>query len=178
MLKLANRIDRLSAAVGIALSYLIYLILAIILFEIFMRSAFNKPTAWVHDLSGWLLVFYVFLGGAFALQRGFFVRVDILYLHFPPRLQAAIEIFIGTVLMALFAWVMIKNGLEFGIRSFRLGEVPSTGSWQGPLWPSKFAIPVGMTLVLLAWLARVIRATIRLIDPTAIEPETDTEAAG
>lgn len=80
--------------------------------------------------------------------------------------------------MALFAWVMITEGFDFGMKSFNNSEVPSTGAWNGPVWPSKLVIPVGMALLTLAWVARAIRAAYRMIDPSAVESEEDVEAAG
>ena len=179
MLKLAATIDSFNARIGAIVAYLVYVVMAIIGYEVVMRTFFNKPTAWVHDLSGWLLVFYVFLGGAWALQRGYFVRVDVAYMHFPPRLQAAIDLFVATGLMALFAWVMITRGFEFGLRSYNLGETSANGSWEGRVWPAKLIMPVGMILLSLAWLSRAIRAAARLIDPNSmLNDDEDVGAVG
>ena len=178
MLKLASIIDAINAKIGTVAAYLVYVIMGIIGYEVVMRTFFNKPTTWVHDVSGWLLVFYVFLGGAWALQKGYFVRVDVAYMHFPTRIQAAIELFVGTALMALFAWVMITRGFEFGMRSFNVGETAANGAWEGRVWPAKLIMPVGMILLSFAWASRAIRAAVRLIDPMAIEDEEDAGAAG
>ena len=178
MLKLAATIDAINAMIGTVAAYLVYVVMGIIGYEVVMRTLFNKPTAWVHDLSGWLLVFYIFLGGAWALQKGYFVRVDVAYMHFPARVQAAIELFAGTTLMALFAWIMITKGFEFGMRSYNVGETSANGSWEGRVWPAKLVMPVGMILLSLAWASRAIRAVARLIDPTAVASEEDSGAVG
>ena len=177
-MKLASIIDAINARVGVFAAYLVYVIMAIIGYEVVTRTFFNKPTAWVHDLSGWLLVFYVFLGGAWALQKGYFIRVDIVYMHFPERIQAAIELFVGTALMALFSWIMITKGFEFGMRSFNVGETPASGTWEGRVWPAKLIMPVGMILLSLAWAGRAIRAAVRLISPTAVAAEENAGATG
>ena len=171
MLKLAAAIDKLNSWVGNAAAYLIYLIMAIIAIEIVMRSFFSLPTTWARDLSSWTLVFYVFLGAALALQRGYFVRVDVLHQRFPERLQAAITLVAGTALMALFSWVMITNGWDFGMRSMEHGEVPISGAWNAPVWPSKLVIPVGMSLLFLSWLSLAIRAALRLFSRSANPPD-------
>ncbi|MCY4458919.1 MAG: TRAP transporter small permease subunit [Albidovulum sp.] len=178
MLKLAAIIDAINAKIGTAAAYLVYVVMGIIGYEVVMRTFFNKPTTWVHDLSGWLLVFYIFLGGAWALQKGYFVRVDVAYMHFPARVQAAIELFAGTALMALFSWIMITKGFEFGMRSYNLGETSANGSWEGRVWPAKLVMPIGMILLSLAWAARAIRAAARLIDPASVESEEESGAAG
>ncbi len=172
--KLASAIDTLNARIGVAISYLVYVIMAIIAYEVAARYMFNKPTPWAHDLGGWLQVFYIFLGGAWALQRGYFVRVDVFYSRFSPRLRACVDLFVGTALMAAFAWAMTTRGLDFGIKSFRLGEVPQHGAWEAPVWPSKMAIVAGMLLLSLAWFARAIRSAIRLFDLPEVVDEHDS----
>lgn len=171
MLKLAVAIDKLNSWIGNAVAYLIYLIMAIMVIEIVMRSFFSLPTTWARDLSSWTLVFYVFLGAAFALQRGYFVRVDVFYQRFPERLQALITLVAGTGLMAFFSWVMITNGWDFGMRSMEHGEVPITGAWKASVWPSKLVIPVGMSLLFLAWLSLAIRAALRLLNRSSSPPD-------
>lgn len=178
LLKLAAVIDAVNARIGVVVAYIVFLIMGIIGYEVVMRTFFNQPTAWVHDVSGWAQVFYVFLGGAWALQKGYFVRVDVLYKKFPIRVQAAIELFIGSALMAMFAYVMIDKGLDFGLQSLRVGETSANGTWNGRVWPAKLVLPLGMCLLSLAWISRAIRASIRLIDPSQIAAEEDVEAAG
>ncbi len=174
----SHRVDVFNAAVGHATSFLVYVMIAVIIYEIVARFFFNAPTPWAHDLSGWLQVGYVFLGGAFALQKGYLVRVDVLYQELPVRVQAAIDLFVGTALMAVFAWIMVTKGWDLASKSYAMGEVSANGAWEGRVYPAKFMIPVGMFLLSLSWLARCIRQAIRLVDPDALEPEADPGGAG
>lgn len=178
MLRLASAIDTVNAKIGVIAAYLVYFIMGFIGYEVVMRTFFDKPTTWVHDMSAWAQVFYIFLGGAWALQKGYFVRVDVAYERFPPRVQAFIDLIITSALMGLFAYVMITKGYEFGMRSFNNGEISSNGTWSGPVWPAKLILPIGMVLLTLSWFARAIRAAYRLVDPTSIETEDDVEVVG
>lgn len=175
MRQLSYGIDAFNAAIGRATSYLIFVMMGVIMVEIISRSVFSLPTSWVHDVSGWLQVFYVFLGGAWALQKGYLVRVDIIYQELPVRAQAAIDLFLSTVLFAAFAYVMIRNGSMLAMRSYDMGEVSANGAWGGPVYPAKFMIPLGMVLLSLSWLARCLRQAIRLVDSNALPPETESE---
>ena len=178
LLKLSSRIDAINKWIGTFAAYLVYVIIAIILYEIIMRSAFNHPTPWVHDTSGWLQVFYVFFGGAWALQRGYLVRVDVLYQQFPARVRAFIDLVITSLLMGLFIWVMIDKGYDFALKSFNRGETPMNGAWEGPVWPAKFAVVIGSLLLGLAWFSKAIRAGYRLVDPSLFPEDDEVEAAG
>lgn len=178
MRELSSRIDALNATIGRAVSFLIFIMIGAIIYEVVARFFFNAPTPWAHDVSGWLQVGYVFLGGAWALQRGFLVRVDVLYQEFPVRVQALIDLTLSTVLFAVFAYIMIKHGTAFAYKSFEMGEISANGAWRGKVYPAKFMIPIGMALMSLSWFARCVRQTIRLIDPNAIEPEAESGTAG
>jgi TRAP-type mannitol/chloroaromatic compound transport system permease small subunit len=151
------RIERLVEGIGRLVSLSIFLLIGMVIYEVFARYFFNAPTRWVYDTSGWFQVAYVFLGGAFALQRGYFVRVDLFYARMAPRVQAWVDITISTMLFILFASVMLWRGFALAIASYNMNEISSTGTWNGPVWPAKFMIPAGVLLLSLAWFARVAR---------------------
>jgi TRAP-type mannitol/chloroaromatic compound transport system permease small subunit len=171
-------VHALNAALGRAVSLLIFVMIAVIMYETLARYFFNAPTAWAHDVSGWLQVGYVFIGGAYALQKGYLVRVDVFYANMSPRAQAIIDLTVGTVLFACFAGVMIWKGSGLAMQSFAMGETSSTGVWKGPVYPSKFMVPAGMGLLTLAWLARMCQQILRLIDPSAPSPDDQETRAG
>ncbi len=178
MRRIAAGIDACNAVIGRSISLLIFVMIGVIMYETIARYFFNAPTPWAHDISGWLQVGYVFLGGAFALQRGFLVRVDIIYAHLSLRAQALIDLTVSTVLFGFFSCVIIWKSSEFAYLAFQMGEVSSTGVWSGPVYPAKFMIPIGMVLLTASWLARCMRQILRLIDPTSIEPEVGAQVAG
>lgn len=93
-------------------------------------------------------------------------------------MQAAIDQFVSTALIAVFAWIMVTKGWDLAFKSYVMGEVSSNGAWEGRVYPAKFMIPLGMFLLSLSWLARCIRQAIRLVDPDALEPEADPGGAG
>jgi TRAP-type mannitol/chloroaromatic compound transport system permease small subunit len=165
----AAGIDAFGTAIGRAVSLLIFVMIAIIAIEVVSRYFFNRPTVWVQDFSGWLQVAYIFLGAPFALRRGYFVRVDVLYERFGPRFRAMVDVTLGTALFACFAAVLIWKGIDFAHQSYRMGEVSSSGMWQGSVYPAKFLVPIGMILLSLAWLAQIIRQILFLMGHDAAD---------
>lgn len=162
MERLLNLFDAIAEWIGRLVALAIFLMIAIVVLEVVSRYFFNAPTKWVYDTSGWLQVGYIFLGGAFALQRGYFVRVDLFYGRMSPRAQAWVDVTLSTALFALFAGAMLWKGLGLALSSYQMGEISSTGTWQGPVWPAKFMIPIGVALLSLAWISRVGRQLILL----------------
>ncbi len=160
---LVSSIERFIEIVGRLVSLSIFLLIGVMMYEVLARYFFNLPTRWTYDMSGWLQVAYVFLGGAYALQKGYFVRVDVFYAHASPRTQAWIDLTFSTVLFALFAGVLAWRGFALAIASYAMNEVSSTGTWNGPVWPAKFMVPIGVLLLTLAWGARVARNALFLL---------------
>ena len=159
---MVSSIERFIEAVGRVVSLGIFVLIGVVMYEVLARYFFNLPTRWTYDTSGWLQVTYVFLGGAYALQKGYFVRVDVFYTHVSPRAQAWIDVTLSTVLFLLFAGVLFWRGLVLALASYAMNEVSSSGTWGGPVWPAKFMIPIGVGLLALAWLARVGRLVLFL----------------
>lgn len=155
-------IDRAIAGIGRVISLSIFLLIGIVMYEVLARYLFNAPTRWVYDTSGWFQVAYIFLGGAYTLQKGYFVRVDVFYGQMTPRAQAWIEVTISTALFVLFASVLFWRGFVLAMASYAMNETSSTGTWNGPVWPAKFMIPIGMLLLSVAWFARVARLVLFL----------------
>jgi TRAP-type mannitol/chloroaromatic compound transport system permease small subunit len=141
----------------------IYVMIAVIMYETVARYFFDAPTPWAHDVSGWLQTAYIFLGGALALQKGSFVRVDIFFGRLSPRGRAWVDLTFGTTLFACFAVVMIWKGADLAMLSFKMGETSSTGVWKGPVFPAKLMVPVGMALLSLAWLGLMGRHVLYLL---------------
>jgi TRAP-type mannitol/chloroaromatic compound transport system permease small subunit len=178
LLRVAERLEAFTRRVGLFVAPFIFVMIVVIMIEVVGRYFFNRPTPWAHDISGWLQVAYVFLGGAYALQRGYLVRVDVIYASLPRRLQAAIDLTLGTVLFAIFAWVMVTRGYGFALQAWRIGETSATGVWSGPLWPAKAMVPVGTALLVLGWIAHLARQVVALVDPSRVPPEPEVKAAG
>lgn len=178
LLGLADLLDRIGRAIGNVVAPLIFVMLAVILVEVIGRYFFNRPTPWAHDVSGWLQVAYVFLGGMYAMQRGYMVRVDVIYAALPKRAQALIDLTLGTALFAVFAYVMITRGLDFAMMSWRSGETSGTGVWRGPVWPAKFMVPIGVGLLTVAWIGHAARQLAVFIDPSRADVDTDVKAVG
>ncbi|MFC1867307.1 TRAP transporter small permease [Thermodesulfobacteriota bacterium] len=61
----------------VTLSGLILLFISLSVFvDVILRYFFNRPSLWVTEMSGHLLMYVIFLGVAYSLQEGFHIRVD------------------------------------------------------------------------------------------------------
>ncbi len=157
MMKFIDKLDQLIASLGKAVSFVVLAIIAIIIYEMIARGVFNAPSPWAHELGAWLQVCFVFLGCGYALQQDQFVRIDILFTRFSPKVQAVIDATAGTFFMGIFAYVLITSGSQLAFKSYMMGEVSATGAWDGPVFISKAFVPIGGTILAIAWITKVIR---------------------
>lgn len=165
---LTRALDRALSAIGRAVALLVLVMIALITAEMFSRGLLGVSLPWVQDLSVWLLTVLVMIGGPYALLRGQFVRVDIVYARLSPTKRALVDTVFSTGLLALFVWVLVSKGGDFFLSSFAMNERSATGSWDGPVWAAKLMVPVGGALLGLAWFVHIVRAW---LDACAPPPE-------
>ncbi|RDD61223.1 TRAP transporter small permease subunit [Ferruginivarius sediminum] len=158
MLDLTFRwIDRVIAGIGRAAALLVLVVIALVVYEIIARGAFNMPSSWAHELSTWLITALIFLGGPYALAKDHFVRVDIFYGQMGSRTRAIVDTTVSTALFLIFVGVLLWLGGELALRSIAIDERSATGAWGGPVWAAKSLLPIGAVLLVLAWLSRLYR---------------------
>ncbi len=160
-----RRLEALLTGLGQLVSLLVLGMATLICLELFSRGLFQTSQPWVQDLSSWLLTVFIYLGGPYALLRGNFVRVDVIFGRLTPRTQAVIDTVFSTTLAALFIGVLIWRGGEFFLNSYAMGERSATGSWGGPVWVAKSMVPIGGALLLLAWVLHVLKAWQQVLTP-------------
>lgn len=140
--------------VGRIAVYLFFVLGGILLWSI-IAKAFFRPALWTQEMSQFTLVAYFMLGGAYSLQLGSNVRMDLIYQKWSPRRRAVIDAF--TVLaMMFFLAVMIWGGIDSVIYALEIGE-RSRSVWRPYLAPVKIIIVVGALMMLLQSLCFLIR---------------------
>lgn len=148
---------KINYGVGKVSSYLILPMIFVTAYETTSRYLFNTPTRWATDLSGWCQLIYIMMGGAYAFAEGYFVRTDIVYARLSLRKRALIDLTVGFVLFLLWSAILIWFGFNFFYKSLVFREVSPTGLWKGPVYPVKFFIPLGVSLLFVQWVCQVIQ---------------------
>lgn len=164
---LNRAIQLFSAGLGRVLSGLGLLtgvaILAIAFFtgwEVFNRGLLGRPTVWVVEVSGAMLVGIGFLAGAYAMLENRHVRVDIIFSHLPPRARAALDILIALLILP-FLVVLMWQGGHIALEAYRSG-FRHWGDVGIPQWYTKIWVPAGGLLILLVLVGRVRESLVAL----------------
>jgi len=89
--KLHRFLDLLNSVMaGIAATMVIFMMLAIS-YSVMMRYLFNRPIAWIVEISSYLMLYITFLGTAWLLRRDGHVEIDLFTMMMKPRTKAKLK---------------------------------------------------------------------------------------
>jgi TRAP-type mannitol/chloroaromatic compound transport system permease small subunit len=140
-------INRVTEWSGKILLWFPWIVAGIILWEIILRTFFNLPTIWAHELS--LMVFGALsvLAGAYAHRYRGHVNMDLFYSRLSPRGKMIMDL-ITFPFFLCFCGILLWKGWSFAWRSIVIWEY-SQSNWAPLIWPIKLTIPIGALLIIL-----------------------------
>ena len=144
-------VDGLSYRVGRFAMYLFFIMGAILLASTVSRLVLGVPFNWALEMSQFILSAYYLLGGAYTMQLGGHVRMDLFYDRLSARNRAVTDAF--TILFVIFFLAVLLLG---GISSTNYAIVydqRNYSSWSPVLWPVKMIMTFGVLLLLLQCIA-------------------------
>ena len=147
-------VEGFNSRVGRLALYLFFVLGGILLWSIIAKALF-RPPLWTQEMSQFTLVAYFMLGGAYSLQLGSNVRMDLLYQRWSPRRRALVDI-VTVFTMIAFLAVIIWGGLDSVIYALEVGE-RSRSVWRPYMAPVKIIIVIGSTMMLLQSVCFLIR---------------------
>jgi TRAP-type mannitol/chloroaromatic compound transport system permease small subunit len=122
-----------------------------------------------------MMVAYFLLGGAYSMQLGDHVRMDLLYGMWSDRTKAAMDAL--TVLFLLFYLViLLYGGISSTQYAIQYNEV-SPSLWRPQMAPIKIIMCIGIVLMLLQATATLIKDIARLRGEQWGYPETPSSDA-
>lgn len=152
-------VEALNYRIGRMAMYLLFVLAGVLLWSI-IAKAFGRPPLWTQEMAQFAMVSYFVLGGAYSLQLGANVRMDLLYGRWSPRRQAAVDA-VTVFAMIFFLGVVLYGGIDSTIYAFEIGERSRT-VWRPYMAPIKMIICLGVFLMILQSLAFLIRDIARL----------------
>ncbi len=162
IVNLCKSIDTFNRGLSKGLTFLLFPILGITLYGIIMRYIFNSPPNW-----GWqilLLLFYptALLGGGYVLAEDGHVKLDLIYSRWSIK-NKKISDTITFLAFALFALCLSVVSIKAAWVSFVSRESYATYAFNGPIWPGKVTLAVGIVLLFIEGLSLFIRNILYLI---------------
>jgi TRAP-type mannitol/chloroaromatic compound transport system permease small subunit len=125
------------------------------LYDVIARYFFNHPSLWISITIQYAMVLLACVSGAYALNSGTFIKVDLFYEKFSPRTKAICDI-ITFAFAFLYLYVLITKGIEAALASFARKEMTPTAI-RIPLYHLKMVIPFGAFFVLLVAIKKLVQ---------------------
>jgi len=151
-----STIDKISQWIGKSFSWLFPIASIIVVYAVIMRYVFNSPPVWGLELTLWLLIAAYLFSGAYATHLHAHIRLDTLYMRWPPRVKALVDVVVTGPLLFIFCGVLIWQSGIWAWKAIVTGE-HSYSLWGAIYWPVKITLPIGAFLVFVQGIAEFIR---------------------
>lgn len=107
-------------------------LLVLVTLEVVLRYAFNAPLQWSRDVNGLLLLITLFSALPHAWDRGYHIRMEIIYTRMSARWRSAADVLSALAGFVFFALLSVQ-AVIFSRYMLLTGE---TGEdLNAPLWP-------------------------------------------
>ncbi len=153
-------VDRFNYLVGRFVMYGIFVLMAILMWSTLSKQIYVVPAYWTLEVAQFVLVTYYIVGGAYSIQLGSNVRMDLFYGGWSDRRKSLIDSL--TILFLIFyLGVLLYGGIDSTLYSAKYSE-RSPSLWRPLMWPVKAIMCVGIFMMLLQSISELIKDIARL----------------
>lgn len=124
-----------------------------LIFEVFARYIFHRPTIWSYDITYMIYGTHYLLGAAYTLYVKGHIRIDLIYMKFPPRGRALVDVLGYLIIFFPVVIILIFGSYDLAKEAYEIKEVSQFSPWQPILWPFKGVICIGFVLLLVQGIA-------------------------
>ena len=161
-------IDVISDKTGRIVGWVAVPMIIALIYEVFARYVFHRPTIWSYEVTYMIYGTHFLLGAAYTLRVRGHIRIDLVYMKFPPRGRALIDVIGYLVIFFPIMIILVVASYDMAKDAFMIREVSQFTPWQPILWPFKSVICIGFILLILQGIAEFIRSMIMLIQGEAL----------
>jgi len=156
-------VNAVNRVVGRFAMYMIFAMIGLLLFSSISKTFF-LPTIWTLEMAQFSMAAYYLLGGAYSMQLGAHVRMDLLYGRWSPKGKAFADS-ITAFCLDFYLVMLLYGGFSSTEYALQYGE-ESYSSWAPYMAPIKIIMTFGVVLMLLQAIAIFFTdlATVRGID--------------
>jgi len=152
---LVHATDKTNEWVGNKVSYLVFVAMLILVYEVVSRYVFDAPTIWAHEIARHVYGIQFMLAGGFGLLMGSHIVSDVIVGRLRPRARAWVDV-IFSVVFFFYCAMLVVRGTEMAWDSVQNLETTQT-IFGSAVWPVRLAIPIGGFLILMQGIAKFIR---------------------
>ena len=127
--------------------YLVFVMIGTLLLDAVTRNVIRFPLSWCVEMAQFTMAAYYILGGAYSLQLGDHVRMDLIYDRVSEKTKAKLDVATSGCLLFYLGCLLFGSisstiyAIETGQRKFSI--------WNPSMIPIKVIMVFGIVLVLL-----------------------------
>ncbi|WP_028579730.1 TRAP transporter small permease subunit [Desulfogranum japonicum] len=140
-------VDYISIKLGRFTMYSIFVMIGVLLLGAITRNILNWPLSWTVEMAQFIITGYYIVGGAYSLQLGDHVRMDLIYDRFSSKNKAKIDVATNVFLVFYLITLLVGSisstmyAIEYNERKF--------SQWNPSMIPIKIIMVLGIALMLL-----------------------------
>ena len=157
----AGAVDRFIGAVawlsrlgGVAAAALLLAAVLVICQMVFVRYVLQGSAIWQHEFATFSLIGATFLGAPYVLLTRGHVNVDLLPVYLGPRGRFALAL-LAALISLTFCIALGWYGFGFWYQSY-VEDWHAQTVWRPPLWVPYAAVPLGMGVLALQYVAEIL----------------------
>ena len=154
MFKIDSAIDSFNEKFGLYASYLVLPLIIVVVFEVFMRYAFNAPTSWAFELTVFLYGVHFCFAMAYAHKHNTHVAIDVFEARLPAKPRIILRIVTNAVMFLPSIGMLTFYMGVMAVSSWQQWEHASS-SWAPAIYPLKTLMALGFFLFFLQGLAKL-----------------------
>lgn len=166
LLGLADALDWVIDRIGRITGWCALAIVLVMAFNVLLRYLFRTGSVAMQELEWHLMAPICMLGLSYAILKDGHVQVDILYGHFSDRAKRVIDL-ISAILVVAVVYILMDLSIPYVMQSYSIGERSPDPGGLTHRWILKAMLPAGFLLLLIQSFAGLLRAFVRLVDPSA-----------
>lgn len=159
---ISRSIDSLTERIGKAFSWLIFVLILAITYDVIMRYVFSAPTIWSFDLSYMLGGTVMLIGLSYVHLKKSHVRVDIFSKCFSAKTQLTMNVLFKLIFFFPLVAVLIKISLVRAIYACQVHEVSKFGMWHPSMIPFKMIMLIAFVILALQGISQFVRELLTL----------------
>ena len=150
-------IDSISEWAGKSVRWLGVILVVQVTYEVTMRYVFNSPSLWGYELGIMLGATLFVLAFAYTHRQRAHIRVDVIYVHLPPRVKATIDVLGDLLVFSPLIILLAIKSWDWAWYAWSTSEKMPTTGWYPPAAPLRTMVLLGFVLLALQGVAELVR---------------------
>jgi TRAP-type C4-dicarboxylate transport system permease small subunit len=162
-------VHQLSRLLGVVAALMILVSIVVVCQMVFVRTVLGESSVWQTEFVMYLLVAATFIGAPYILLTRGHVAVDVLPLMAGPRARRGLHL-AGSLIALGFCGLFLWAAIPWWHEAYTSGET-TPSIWRARMWIPTLAVPVGLGLLCLQYLAEIWLVITQREHPFGLSPE-------